>query len=176
MLYYQGKGRYEKERKELWDRLVPEEGEADTIQGEMVRAISWIYREYCVNGNCNWYPGLRYRNLATFLNRQLRKGGVFDRETIRQIQSEFNDMRTMGRKWDYDFKREREGLYDRMMDRVIEWCLHHPEPIPRQAARNLRGEPTPAAAETCSAGRRRRCGRCDVCRVRRLLASFTDSM
>ena len=133
MLYWNGQGRYQRECDELFDRLVPEEGEADTVQGEMMRSIGCIYREFHVNHNCNWYPGLHYRNLATFLNRQLRKGRLFDAETVRHIQRDFDDMRKLGRTfWDYDFAEERKDLYDRMVDRVIEWCLHHPEPIPRQ--------------------------------------------
>lgn len=45
--YYQGNGRLSKEYNELYDKLVPDQGAADTIEGEVLRAASKIvYRHY----------------------------------------------------------------------------------------------------------------------------------
>ena len=38
---------------ELWDRLVPAQGEAATESGEAIRAVGRLLYEYCNNGNLN---------------------------------------------------------------------------------------------------------------------------
>jgi len=39
MLYPHGKGKYGKQAKALWDALVPDVGQAKTVQGELIRCI-----------------------------------------------------------------------------------------------------------------------------------------
>jgi hypothetical protein len=51
--YWDNNGAYQKEYTLLWDKLVPSTGEADTVHGEMLRAISRLTYDYCNNGNCN---------------------------------------------------------------------------------------------------------------------------
>lgn len=41
------------EYKELYDELVPSTGAADTIEGELLRAVSNIYYDHYNNGSCN---------------------------------------------------------------------------------------------------------------------------
>ena len=51
--YWANNGAYSKEAKKLYDELVPDEGEAQTVNGELVRVISRLQHEYCNNGNGN---------------------------------------------------------------------------------------------------------------------------
>ena len=51
--YWNENGAYQKEYDELYEKLVPRSGEADTVHGEMIRAISRITYDYFNNGNCN---------------------------------------------------------------------------------------------------------------------------
>lgn len=51
--YWNGKGKYSKEYKEMFDRLVPSRGDATTQIGQVLRACSNLYYEYYNNGNCN---------------------------------------------------------------------------------------------------------------------------
>ncbi len=45
--YFQGTGQLQKEYEELYDKLVPSQGKADTVEGEVLRAASKIvYRHY----------------------------------------------------------------------------------------------------------------------------------
>lgn len=37
----------------LWDELVPSAGEAETKEGEVIRAIGRLVYDWCNNGNCN---------------------------------------------------------------------------------------------------------------------------
>lgn len=51
--YWDKEGAYTNELKELYDKLVPSYGNAPTVHGELVRAISQLGYEYYNNGNCN---------------------------------------------------------------------------------------------------------------------------
>jgi len=51
--YFEGKGAYQKEYDELWERHVPASGMARTLNGELIRAIGRLTYEYFNNGNFN---------------------------------------------------------------------------------------------------------------------------
>ena len=51
--YWGNNGVYQKQYDELYEKLVPLSGEAETIHGEMIRAVSRLYYDFCNNGNCN---------------------------------------------------------------------------------------------------------------------------
>lgn len=51
--YWNEKGYYQDIYDRLHSNLVPSSGEADTVHGELVRAISRLYYDYCNNGNIN---------------------------------------------------------------------------------------------------------------------------
>ena len=51
--YWDNCGIYQKEGDELYERLVPAKGAAETLHGELIRGINRLFHEYCNNGNCN---------------------------------------------------------------------------------------------------------------------------
>lgn len=51
--YWGNKGAYQKQYDELEKKLIPSQGEADTVHGEMLRAIGNLFYDYCNNGNGN---------------------------------------------------------------------------------------------------------------------------
>ena len=51
--YWNNNGAYQKEYDELYGKMVPSSGAAETLHGELIRAISRLFYEYCNNGNCN---------------------------------------------------------------------------------------------------------------------------
>ncbi len=59
--YWGGSGAYQKEYGALYDKLIPPYGEAATVHGEMIRAVTKLNYDYFNNGNCNLheeYPSL----------------------------------------------------------------------------------------------------------------------
>ena len=46
--------KYGQECRRIWQRLVPPEGQAATVQGELLREIEKLYHEAWRNGNINW--------------------------------------------------------------------------------------------------------------------------
>lgn len=51
--YWDGTGAYQAEYKEMYDALVPIQGEADTVNGELIRSVSRLTHDYFNNGNGN---------------------------------------------------------------------------------------------------------------------------
>jgi hypothetical protein len=51
--YWNENGAYQTEYDKLYGELVPSRGEADTVHGEMIRAVSRLFYDFCNNGNCN---------------------------------------------------------------------------------------------------------------------------
>jgi len=127
MLYSRGKGHYDKEYGKLWRDLVPRRGQANTVQGELVRAIARLAVESYKNGNLNWNGS--FRQLVTFLRKHLTDESVFDAPTIAQIKRDLADIGAVGNgSQGYDYPKG-EDPYDRVTDRVVEWCQKNPKPI-----------------------------------------------
>mgnify|MGYP007077424611 FL=1 len=51
--YWNNQGAYNKEMNGMYEVLVPERGNAETINGELIRAINRLYYDKFNNGNCN---------------------------------------------------------------------------------------------------------------------------
>lgn len=51
--YWSNNGAYENEYSQKYEELVPSSGEAETVHGELIRAISRFYWDYANNGNGN---------------------------------------------------------------------------------------------------------------------------
>ena len=65
--------KYEEEFDRLWKLLVPQSDEAPSIQGELVRAIGRLSREWLQNGNNNWsFSGSSmFEDWVSFINYHL---------------------------------------------------------------------------------------------------------
>ena len=126
MLYVRFKGRYQKEYDALFDLLVPRSGESGSVQGELVRAIRKLESDYHRNGSANFFGS--YSRLAAFLRRRLRLKSLFDAAAIRQIEADTALMREHGRGRSLNYT-EGEDCYDRITDRVVEYCRARPDLI-----------------------------------------------
>lgn len=51
--YWNGNGKYQSVYDKLWNDLVPGAGEAETTEGELIRAVGRLSYEWYNNGNCN---------------------------------------------------------------------------------------------------------------------------
>jgi hypothetical protein len=51
--YWSSTGIYQEQFDKLYEKMVPSEGRSTTLNGELIRAISRLFYEYCNNGNCN---------------------------------------------------------------------------------------------------------------------------
>jgi hypothetical protein len=136
MLYPHKRGRYQREAKALWETLVPESGQADTVQGELIRCIVRLGSEAIRNGNCNWDK--EFEMMATFLASHLGDG-TFERHLTNQIQEDIALVIAAGNDPDNGaYVHEGDDAYTRLTDRVVEWCQKHPSPIPHTPNPDLR--------------------------------------
>lgn len=51
--YWDNTGAYQSEYDTLWKQMVPKSGSAETVNGELIRAVGRLFYEFCNNGNCN---------------------------------------------------------------------------------------------------------------------------
>jgi hypothetical protein len=115
---------YFAEARSLWQRYVPARGQADTVQGELIRAVEKLRDEARRNGNLNWCSD--YVLLAGYIKVHLTESGGFSDITARQIEQDIE------RLLDHERPETADKPYDRLTDRIVEWARAHPEPVPHE--------------------------------------------
>lgn len=110
--------------RDVYDRVwkdVPDAGQSLTVQGELLRAVEKLWDEAERNGNINWDDG--HRTLLAYLRSHLLDGTLPDQR--KQLKA---DLRDAGR---YRRPVTEPEMWLRLIDAVCDWCIAHPEPIPR---------------------------------------------
>jgi hypothetical protein len=116
--------RYQKEAKALWQSYVPKRGQADTVQGELIRAVEKLRDEAQRNGNVNWKSD--HVKLVKYLRETLMSSALFDPPSRGEIEQD------LARLLDYEHPETSDEPYDRLTDRIVEWARTQPAPVPRQ--------------------------------------------
>ena len=109
-------------REWMWEHLVPPLGQADTVQGELLRAAERLRGEAHRNGNINWNDN--FELLLDFLKEHLCDTDIFSEETVEQTRTDIANLR--GGEMNAQVNDE---IYARLKKRVVEYCEHHPELI-----------------------------------------------
>ena len=107
----------------IWKTYVPKSGQAETVQGELLRAIEKLADEAQRNGNINFNYDC-HGILISYLRKYLTDTTLFDNETLIQINK---DLDTISKE---DEPYTDEDLYDRLRDRIFDWYLKNKTPIP----------------------------------------------
>lgn len=105
--------------RDLWKTQVPRSGQADTVQGELLRCVARLDDEAQRNGNANYDRG--YDRMLRFVERVLLDPAVFDAAEMKELKAHLRGVK----------KRHilRPEAYDLLNDAVAEWCFIYPEPI-----------------------------------------------
>ena len=82
---------YFEEARNIWQQFVPQAGQADTVQGELLRAVEKLRDEAIRNGNGNWDEG--FRILLSYLKQHLLDEAVFSTDQISRSKSILNRLR-----------------------------------------------------------------------------------
>jgi hypothetical protein len=112
--------KYAEEAGRIWRTYVPKRGQADTVQGELIRVVEKLRDEAGRNGNINWDDG--FERLVSFLQRTLNDPRVFDASASQEIAGDLALI------CNTDVPAADE-TFDRLTDRLVEWCRQHPEPV-----------------------------------------------
>jgi rhodanese-related sulfurtransferase len=111
------------EARHIWRQYVPASGQADTVQGELLRAVEKLRNEALRNGNSNWDRG--FAILLSYLEEHLLDETVFSPSVIRERGNSLRRLR------DHAQPCLDGSAYDALADRVVEYFQHH-GPIPRK--------------------------------------------
>ena len=144
--YWQGTGVYQKEYDDLYERLVPKRGCADTIAGEMVRGVSRLYYDYFNNGNCN-VVDVKYDDDDCIVSarvddyyqkffvilKQIYTRIHFNRDEEEIMENAFKNLREVEKiiidcgEQTHSFSSKADTTYDNMADYCIYVVLNHPD-------------------------------------------------
>ncbi|WP_105011763.1 ankyrin repeat domain-containing protein [Salinibacter sp. 10B] len=108
----------------LWTHLVPDSGRADTVQGELRRAVGNLRDEAHRNGNANWSE--IHEKQRAFLERHLCTADCLSRQQRREARA------AVQRLADHEAPYLKDDLFDALTDCVVTYCRAHPELIPRE--------------------------------------------
>jgi hypothetical protein len=122
------------EHQKLWDSLVPLSGQALTVQGELVRCIGKLTDEAYRNGNINWEPGSGHDQMLDYVVSTLLADQTFGPERQSSIRRAVEEIR--------DYENPNTGghgtCYYNLSEAVVDWCMQHPDLIPREADPTLK--------------------------------------
>jgi hypothetical protein len=104
---------YLEEAGKIWKSFVPKSGQAETVQGELLRAVEKLRDEAARNGNANWDKG--FEILLDYLESRLLDNHVFSKERQAEIR------RILERLKDFDNPYLEDDLYDELADRVVDY-------------------------------------------------------
>lgn len=107
----------------IWKTYVPKSGQAETVQGELLRAIEKLADEAQRNGNINFNADC-HGILISYLRKYLTDTTIFEKETIDIINT---DLDTISKE---DQPYTEDDLYDRLRYRIFDWYLKNRTPIP----------------------------------------------
>ena len=115
----------------IWNEMVPREGPAPTVQGELLRSVEKLREEAQQHANAHYRK--THKRMAIFLRDTLLGSGIFDKNEKDRIRSEAGRLMKAGKPVVDD------QLYDHLVNQVCVFYTRHPAPIPFVAkARALR--------------------------------------
>lgn len=106
----------------IWQNLVPKNGQAETVQGELLRAVEKLRWEAQTNGNINWDQG--FQILLDYLEAVLGAEPKFPQADRDGIRADLERLR------DYESPYVEDDLYDRLTTAVVRYARVHPMPVP----------------------------------------------
>lgn len=101
------------EARHIWQTYVPRSGQADTIQGELLRAVEKFRDEAIRNGNGNWDEG--FEILLRYLEEHLFDREVYSDSAIEETRKILTRLR------DFENPLLDDEPYDELGNRVVEY-------------------------------------------------------
>ena len=130
--------------KNLWDTKVPASGQADTLQGELLREVEKLRTEAMDNGNLNWDDNFAF--FCDNIKQTLADSNLFDSQRLENLSrlldfvkecGEYAASYNAGEIPDEEadpvkFAYVDDDLYDYVTDAIAEFALANPTDIPYQ--------------------------------------------
>lgn len=109
--------RHFEEARTIWKTKVPPSGQADTIEGELLRAVEKLRWEAQQNGNINWDVG--FEILIYFLQAHLLDAAIYPDDVLKATQAILD-----GFLYPSGLPDVADEPYDELSDRIVEWYRH----------------------------------------------------
>jgi hypothetical protein len=124
---------WKKEHTRLWAELVPKSGQAPTLQGELIRIAGKLTDQAFRNGNTNWDAD--HERMWRFVGKHLDDSSTFSKEERALIREKIDEIIR-----DYDSPDvSGDGCcYYLISEKVVDWCIAHPKPIPHPTDETLK--------------------------------------
>ena len=116
---------WKKEHTRLWAELVPGSGEADTLQGELIRIAGKLTDQAFRNGNGNWDE--EHERLWRFIGTKIGADPTFSKAEQNLITEKIEEII---RDKDCPNLNGESSPYYFISERVVDWCMACPELIP----------------------------------------------
>ena len=144
------KQKFFNECKYIWKNYVPKNGQANNLQGELLREIEKIRCEAQDNGNINWDDDYSY--FCDFIIKELSSLSIFSNEEKKEIELIMNYIKECGiyaQKFysgkildsDVDVNKiayTKDNLYDIICDKIGRLQKENPKPIPYEKNENIK--------------------------------------
>ncbi len=124
---------WKKEQARLWKELVPPDGQADTLQGELVRIAGKLTDQAYRNGNCNW--DVEHERMWRFIGQKIAGDPIFSRQEQALIREKIEEI--IRDEACPDLSGDGSPYYI-ITEKIVDWCLAHPDPIPHQRDASLK--------------------------------------
>jgi len=140
--------KYFEECKIIWKKLVPQQGQAESLQGELLRVVEKLRYEAQQNGNINWDDDFAY--FCDFLQdnlcqKECSEGGDDVYQAIARIRSHgdyaaqyVKDIISDKEADFYKMAYVKDNLYDIIADGIGYYYLQRPEPVPYKHTREIK--------------------------------------
>ena len=104
--------------KYIWQNFVPKSGQAEFVQGELLRAIEKLRDEAHRNGNGNFNEKC-HKILIHYLRTKLSDKQVFEEKTIKLINKDLDRLSIEKHPYPDD------AIFDEICNRIVEWYLYY---------------------------------------------------
>jgi len=128
--------------KKIWKELVPPSGQADSLQGELLRQLEKLRGEAEDNGNINWDDNFEW--FCGFIASKLKESDLFEESHMDKIEKALEYIKECGK---YSalyhegeipddevdpmlFAYVDDDLYDYIADAIAVFAENNPDPIP----------------------------------------------
>ncbi len=113
-------GTFAKQWAALWNYLVPPDGEAQTVQAEVIRVAGRLRLELDGNGGCNW--GKFYRDMARAFPTYIRRGKRVAAKSLERADAIVKEL---------DHQRVPQCDPMPLLKIAVEWVRNNPAPMKR---------------------------------------------
>jgi hypothetical protein len=134
----------------LWKDLVPKEGAAATLQGEVVRAMVRLESEFHRNGMMNWGDGSNfYENFTKLIHTTLKTEKSFSKVVLAVLDADIAAVKRSGAvgkamasgkvapedrsPGGFLIESDVERSHERLNVLIAAWCERNPNPVPYQS-------------------------------------------